>query len=47
MNRAFTLRHTMPNTGRFSSSQTNSRSFVRLFLTLGKNTLDYLSRINK
>ncbi len=23
------------------------KSFVRLFLTLGENTLDYLSRINK
>lgn len=28
-------------------SRINSRAFVRLFLTLGKNTLDYLSRINK
>lgn len=26
---------------------TNSGSFIRLFLTLGENTLDYLSRINK
>ena len=28
-------------------SRINSSAFVRLFLTLGKNTLDYLSRINK
>lgn len=26
---------------------TNSGAFIRLFLTLGENTLDYLSRINK
>ena len=32
---------------RFRRAGTNSESFVRLFLTLGENTLDYLSRINK
>ncbi len=34
---------------RHTSAQSgiNSRAFVRLFLTLGKNTLDSLSRINK
>ena len=34
-------RHTSVQTG------INSGAFVRLFLTLGKNTLDYLPRINK
>ena len=32
---------------RYRRAGTNSESFVRLFLTLGENTLDYLSRINK
>lgn len=30
-----------------SDTEPNFTSFIRLFLTLGENTLDYLSRINK